>query len=218
MLDYTCTKCGVIYHVGESHCCPADGCVSNPLGKKSGAKADFREEICNIGAEAMNLKSPSAAKIEPEFTWYRCNKCGENYYGVVCHKCGHNVGSITSPKDAKPEPETDFYEDMALLEIRKKYLEDKTSTTNKPMTADEVSDRLWQRAKEVRHLRQQHHYARYKIQPVVFIAENNLDFLTGNIIKYVLRHDAKDGVKDLEKAKHYLDMLIQKTRGETVQP
>lgn len=67
-------------------------------------------------------------------------------------------------------------------------------------------------------IRQQNHYARFPIQPVVFIAENNLDFLTGNIIKYVLRHDAKDGLKDLEKARHYLDMLIQKTKGEKVQP
>src|SRR3990167_11486233 len=34
--------------------------------------------------------------------------------------------------------------------------------------------------------RHQEHYEQFKIQPVVFIAENNLDFLTGNIIKYVL--------------------------------
>lgn len=67
-------------------------------------------------------------------------------------------------------------------------------------------------------IRQQAHYTQFKIQPVVFIAENGLDFLTGNIIKYVLRHKAKNGLQDLEKAKHYLDMLIQKTKGEKVTP
>lgn len=67
-------------------------------------------------------------------------------------------------------------------------------------------------------IRQQPHYTQFKIQPVVFIAENNLDFLTGNIIKYVLRHRQKNGAQDLEKAKHYLDMLIQKAKGEVVCP
>lgn len=67
-------------------------------------------------------------------------------------------------------------------------------------------------------IRQQSHYTQFKIQPVVFIAENNLDFLTGNVIKYVLRHGKKNGVEDLEKAKHYLDMLIQKAKGEIVTP
>lgn len=67
-------------------------------------------------------------------------------------------------------------------------------------------------------IRNQTHYTQFKIQPVVFIAENNLDFLTGNIIKYVLRHGAKNGVEDLEKARHYLDMLIQKTKGEKITP
>lgn len=32
-------------------------------------------------------------------------------------------------------------------------------------------------------------------------------FLIGNIIKYVSRYDAKNGIKDLEKAKAYIDML-----------
>lgn len=67
-------------------------------------------------------------------------------------------------------------------------------------------------------IRQQSHYTQFKIQPVVFIAENNLDFLTGNIIKYVLRHNKKNGIQDLEKAKHYLDMLIQKVSGQEVKP
>ena len=53
------------------------------------------------------------------------------------------------------------------------------------------------------------HYKAMAIQPVVFIHENNLGFLVGNIIKYVCRYAAKDGVQDLHKARHYLDMLIE---------
>lgn len=58
------------------------------------------------------------------------------------------------------------------------------------------------------------HYARWKIEPVRFIGENRLDFLVGNVIKYVLRFDAKNGIEDLEKAQRYLDMLKKREQGD----
>jgi len=54
------------------------------------------------------------------------------------------------------------------------------------------------------------HYTQYKIEPIDFIIYNNLDFCTGNIIKYVLRYNLKNGVEDLKKAKQYIDFLIEK--------
>jgi hypothetical protein len=53
------------------------------------------------------------------------------------------------------------------------------------------------------------HYKDLKIQPIEFIHANNLPFIEGNIIKYVARHKAKNGLADLEKAKHYIDLLIK---------
>lgn len=53
------------------------------------------------------------------------------------------------------------------------------------------------------------HYARYEIEPKEFILRNNLDFPTGNVIKYVMRHHYKNGKQDLEKAKEYIDWLIK---------
>jgi hypothetical protein len=53
------------------------------------------------------------------------------------------------------------------------------------------------------------HYKDMKIQPVKFITENNLDFLTGCIIKRICRWKHKDGLKDLEKIKHEVDLLIE---------
>lgn len=52
------------------------------------------------------------------------------------------------------------------------------------------------------------HYSSMAIQPAEFIHRNGLGFLEGNIIKYVVRHKSKNGVEDLKKARHYLDMLI----------
>lgn len=37
-------------------------------------------------------------------------------------------------------------------------------------------------------------------------------FYLGNVIKYVLRHKNKNGVEDLEKAREYLDKLIEKEK------
>lgn len=57
------------------------------------------------------------------------------------------------------------------------------------------------------------HYARFEIEPIRFICQNNLNFFQGNIIKYVLRHDAKNGLEDLKKARRYLDMFIKFVEG-----
>ena len=53
------------------------------------------------------------------------------------------------------------------------------------------------------------HYSTMKIQPVEFIIANNLPYLEGSILKYICRHRAKNGRQDLEKAAHYLQMLIE---------
>ena len=53
------------------------------------------------------------------------------------------------------------------------------------------------------------HYKDLKIQPVEYITANNIPYMEGNIIKYVTRWREKGGLRDLEKARHYLDMLIE---------
>lgn len=53
------------------------------------------------------------------------------------------------------------------------------------------------------------HYKVLPIQPVEFIHRNELGFIEGNIIKYVVRHQTKNGKQDLEKAAHYLRLLIE---------
>jgi hypothetical protein len=53
------------------------------------------------------------------------------------------------------------------------------------------------------------HYKTMKIQPVEFIHGNNIPYLEGNVIKYVSRWRSKNGVADLRKAKHYIDLLIE---------
>jgi len=58
------------------------------------------------------------------------------------------------------------------------------------------------------------HYKKKGIQPIEYIYANDLDFFQGNVVKYVTRFKDKNGLQDLEKAKHYLEMLIEQTKGE----
>lgn len=53
------------------------------------------------------------------------------------------------------------------------------------------------------------HYRDMPIQPAEFIHRNRIGFLEGCVIKYVVRWRKKDGLKDLKKARHFIDMLIE---------
>lgn len=58
------------------------------------------------------------------------------------------------------------------------------------------------------------HYARFKIEPIRFICENGLNFFQGNIVKYTLRHDAKNGLEDIKKAIRYAQMYFKFLSGD----
>lgn len=58
------------------------------------------------------------------------------------------------------------------------------------------------------------HYTAKAVQPwqameAWMTEEQFKGFLRGNVIKYVARYDDKGGKIDLEKARHYLDKLIE---------
>jgi hypothetical protein len=54
------------------------------------------------------------------------------------------------------------------------------------------------------------HYKKMKIQPSKFVIENELLFPEGNVIKYICRHRYKNGKEDLEKAVHFIEMIIER--------
>lgn len=54
------------------------------------------------------------------------------------------------------------------------------------------------------------HYKQYPIQPVEYILANGLGFCEGSVVKYVTRWKEKGGIQDLQKAVHFLQILIQK--------
>lgn len=53
------------------------------------------------------------------------------------------------------------------------------------------------------------HYKDMPIQPHYFCHVNKLGPLESNVIKYICRHHQKGEEIDLEKAKHYIDLLME---------
>lgn len=53
------------------------------------------------------------------------------------------------------------------------------------------------------------HYAKLAIQPMEYSMANGLDACQHTIIKYVTRFRDKNGIEDLRKAMHTLEMLIE---------
>ena len=51
------------------------------------------------------------------------------------------------------------------------------------------------------------HYKKLGIQPIELIRDINANFFQGNVIKYITIYKYKNGIKDLEKAKHYLELI-----------
>ena len=55
-------------------------------------------------------------------------------------------------------------------------------------------------------------YYKKGIETTDYIQSHELGFLEGNIIKYVTRHEHKNGLEDLLKAEWYLNRLIKEKR------
>ena len=53
------------------------------------------------------------------------------------------------------------------------------------------------------------HYASMTIQPIQFIVSNDIPYREGNAIKYICRHKNKNGKEDIQKAIHYLEMILE---------
>lgn len=58
------------------------------------------------------------------------------------------------------------------------------------------------------------HYLQQHIQPWEameswFTAAEFEGYLRGNVVKYLARYRDKNGIEDLEKAKHYIEKLIE---------
>ena len=53
------------------------------------------------------------------------------------------------------------------------------------------------------------HYKDLPVQPGEYIRKNGIGWYEGNAIKYITRHKQKGGRQDIEKAIHYLELVLE---------
>lgn len=53
------------------------------------------------------------------------------------------------------------------------------------------------------------HYSKLKIQPMEYCLQNDLNYGQSNAIKYITRYKDKNGIEDLKKAIHCIELLIE---------
>ena len=58
------------------------------------------------------------------------------------------------------------------------------------------------------------HYKDFKIMPIEYITQNKLDFCEGNIVKYISRHEKKNGAEDIRKVIHYAELILEQKYGK----
>ena len=83
------------------------------------------------------------------------------------------------------------------------------------MSIDDVSAKEWDEAIGGLATSRQvggDHYKNLKITPTDYVYANNLSWNLGNVVKYVTRNK-DDRVKDLLKAKHFIDLELQMVHG-----
>jgi hypothetical protein len=52
------------------------------------------------------------------------------------------------------------------------------------------------------------HYKQGNIEVIDFILDQQLNYLEGNVVKYVSRYKYKNGLEDLKKAQWYLNKIM----------
>jgi hypothetical protein len=54
------------------------------------------------------------------------------------------------------------------------------------------------------------HYTKGNIECIDYINAWDMDYIEGNIIKYITRYKFKNGIEDLRKAQFYVNMLVER--------
>lgn len=132
---------------------------------------------------------------------------------TVCYDCGVTFSVDCEFKPGDIVKIEGMFRDGELAEVVRqrgslvnvKFIGEKTSYTYPSDCLKHYSHEEEEHKDDVYH---PSHYNQGSIEVIDFIDDHKLGFYEGNIIKYVSRYKYKGGVQDLEKAKFYLDRLI----------
>ena len=76
-------------------------------------------------------------------------------------------------------------------------------------TINDATPEEWDKVSALARQEGGRHYKDFVIQPVEFCHVNNIPYIEATAIKYLCRWRKKNGLEDLKKAKHFIEMLIE---------
>ena len=120
-----------------------------------------------------------------------------------------------TPKSTLPLGNRDKIDEATGMILASRPKLDKIEACALPLVDDNTSREeldMLRRPLEKEEVTNPKHYNERKMEPLDYIIANELDFLEGNIIKYITRYTYKGGVNDLLKARTYLEKLIERER------
>ena len=92
---------------------------------------------------------------------------------------------------------------IEVCEIAQNYIKEHEKTVN---TIEKIEEKIT--LKELQEIKKDNiiptYYHRGSYDVIQFCNDNDIDFTTGNIIKYITRYKYKNGIEDLKKAKEYI--------------
>ena len=116
------------------------------------------------------------------------------FYGWLDMPLGSvwEVASITNSEEIRVRgvDDTDWLSDYFELATK-----ETTNSSNEPIKKTLYSPLVAQQAGD--------HYKKRGIQPIEYGLANNLSFPQVNVVKYITRHEDKNGLDDLAKSIHY---------------
>lgn len=146
---------------------------------------------------------------------------GENKNRSQCQICGHSLKTHRAAKTGKHRVCSKYGCSCVMDIVRsdpKMVGFDPKMVEGANLAHIKIKEDLLRQNEEVNH---PSHYTDGKIEVSDYISDKKLDFFLGNVIKYVSRAGKKDGqsvLKDLEKARWYLDRKIKMHGGESWNP
>lgn len=150
----------------------------------------------NRSLQEQLKKEREARKKDNELAAHNFDQLRKERDGLVILLALHQ-----KQEQSKPNPfDTNRYPPMVK---RDDWIRSKECTSDRGMAVSGDTGNAWD--KQVGG----EHYKQYAIQPAKFALANGLDYAQSNAIKYIVRHKDKNGVQDLDKAIHYIELLKQ---------
>lgn len=161
----------------------------------------------------------------------RIIKDGNDCEGVKCEECPFSIDNATNKLECNKNQYRRYSADLKIggektvVRSAKRFIElfEKDFQPNIEEAIDSTTEFLRENLKETEVPDNVHQPKHYKLDGLdievidviksLLTPEQLKGYLHGNVIKYILRSDKKNGVEDLEKAKVYLEWLIEAKRG-----